>query len=399
MRGKSWSAQMSSGKNGRLNLHVGELVEVKSEAEILATLDQEGKLQSLPFMPEMLQYCGRRFRVLKRADKTCDTIRGTWRRRMRDAVHLDLRCDGQAHDGCQALCLLFWKEAWLSRAQDEEAVPIRASRPGGVVGNSTGTTTTEPRCARETVTAACRSVNEAGETVYTCQTTELVKATSPLTWWHAGQYVRDVRSGNVTLADVIRGTLIGVFNKAQVLLSRHLPARLLIHGGLKYPFIAGTLTKTPKAVLNLQPGELVEVRSKDEIVATLDSGNRNRGLLFDREMVGYCGRRMRVLSRVNRIIDERSGKMSELNSDCLILEGAYCRGGFNQFCPRGIYSFWREIWLKRVDPPLGAREGATSVGSRTSVALSMPGASNAGCMSAAEGPPCVVLSPAQEQTR
>ena len=390
---------MPSGKNGRLNLHVGELVEVKSEAEILATLDQEGKLQSLPFMPEMLQYCGRRFRVLKRADKTCDTIQGTWRRRMQDAVHLDLRCDGHAHDGCQALCLLFWKEAWLRRAQDGVAVPIRASSPSGVARNSTGTTTTAPRCTREALTAACRSVNEAGETVYMLSDDGTAEGDISPDMVARGTVRERCAVGNVTLADVIRGTLIGVFNKAQVLLSRSSARAAVDPRRSQVSVHRWNADENPQSGSQSSAGDLVEVRSKDEIVATLDSGNRNRGLLFDREMVGYCGRRMRVLSRVNRIIDERSGKMCELNSDCLILEGAYCRGGFNQFCPRGIYSFWREIWLKKVAPPLGARESATSLGSQTSVALSMPGASNAGCMSAVDGPPCAVLSPAQEQTR
>jgi len=93
-------------------------VEVLSEEEILRTLDAKGRLDALPFMPEMLQYCGKRFRVYKRADKTCDTIDNAGSRRMRGAVHLeDLRCDGAAHGGCQARCLIFWKEAWLRRVQ------------------------------------------------------------------------------------------------------------------------------------------------------------------------------------------------------------------------------------------------------------------------------------------
>jgi hypothetical protein len=333
---------------GPLNLRVGELIEVKSEAEILATLDQEGKLQSLPFMPEMLKYCGQRFLVRKRADKTCDTIQGTWRRRMQDAVHLDLRCDGGAHEGCQARCLLFWKEAWLRRVDETPLVPVGAAGPHRVMPNIAGATSAAPQCTREALLATCRSVNETGDTLYTCQTTELRNATSPLAWWHAGQYVRDVRSGNVTVARVIRGTLVGVFNKMQVFLRRYLPARLLIRGGLKYPFIGGALTKTPKALLNISAGDVVEIKSKEEIAATLDANDRNRGLLFDREMVGYCGHRARVLARVNRIIDERTRKMIEINSDCLILDGVYCRGDFNQFCPRAIYSFWREIWLKKV---------------------------------------------------
>jgi hypothetical protein len=57
-----------------LRLRVGDVVEVRSEGEILATLDENGELDAMPFMPEMLQFCGRRFRVDKVAVKTCDTI-------------------------------------------------------------------------------------------------------------------------------------------------------------------------------------------------------------------------------------------------------------------------------------------------------------------------------------
>ena len=41
----------------------GNLVEVKTPDEIIQTLDAEGALDHLPFMPEMLEFCGRRFRV------------------------------------------------------------------------------------------------------------------------------------------------------------------------------------------------------------------------------------------------------------------------------------------------------------------------------------------------
>src|SRR6185503_9144504 len=88
-------------------------VEIRSKAEILATLDKSGRFEGLPFMPEMLAFCGKRFRVYKRAHKTCDTVNKTGGRRMNAAVHLEgLRCSGEAHGGCQAACLLFWKEAW-----------------------------------------------------------------------------------------------------------------------------------------------------------------------------------------------------------------------------------------------------------------------------------------------
>jgi hypothetical protein len=100
----------------RLNLRAGELVEVRSEEEILATLDDTGALDSLPFMPEMLEYCGQQFTVYKVANKLCDTMSRSGMRRMHDAVHLaGVRCDGQAHGGCRTACLIYWKEAWHPR--------------------------------------------------------------------------------------------------------------------------------------------------------------------------------------------------------------------------------------------------------------------------------------------
>ena len=56
-----------------------------------------------------------RFRVYKRAYKTCDyTMSYPYRsRRLEGPVHLETLCDGQVHGGCQAGCLLYSKEAWL----------------------------------------------------------------------------------------------------------------------------------------------------------------------------------------------------------------------------------------------------------------------------------------------
>ena len=55
----------------------GEWVEIKSKEEILATLDQQGAKDGLPFMPEMLKFCGQRIQVFASAHKTCDTVNHT----------------------------------------------------------------------------------------------------------------------------------------------------------------------------------------------------------------------------------------------------------------------------------------------------------------------------------
>jgi hypothetical protein len=329
---------------GRLGLRVGEIVEVRSEAEILATLDARGELESLPFMPEMLQFCGRRFRVDKLAVKLCDTISSTGMYRMRNAVHLEgVRCDGQAHGGCQAGCLVYWKEAWLKRVAaagpDADPTSDRAHDPAA------------PGCTRATLLAATRKAGSTPEEErFSCQATELLRAApTPVPPWDAGQYVRDVRSGNASLLATIRALAVGVFNEYQDLSRRFLPRPLRIRGGRRLPFIDGRLERTPDGTLDLQPGELVRIKRKQEIESTLDSNNGNRGLSFDPEMLWYCGREARVLRRVERTIDERTGKLLHLKRPCIVLEGVTCRGAYHRCCPRADYPYWREIWLERVE--------------------------------------------------
>ena len=101
-----------------LNLDPGELVEVLSRKEIFDTLDSSGRYQGLTFMPEMLKYCGKRFKVLKRVNKII--VEGVGKRRMRNTVILEgVTCDGEAHGGCQRTCLLLWKKVWLKRVQND----------------------------------------------------------------------------------------------------------------------------------------------------------------------------------------------------------------------------------------------------------------------------------------
>jgi hypothetical protein len=323
-----------------LNLRAGELVEVRSAAEILSTLDADGALDALPFMPEMLQYCGKRLRVEKRADKTCDTIRtsNTWSRRMFNAVHLATsRCDGSGHGGCQAQCLIFWKEAWLKRVEDDEyaaapAAPARSAR-------------SLPVMDLERLQAATRRAGDpaTGKPAYTCQATELNRATHDLAWWDARQYFRELFSGNVGISTFVRTMGLATLNALQRL-----------RDGRQFPAVEPRCKdKTPTASLDLQPGELVRIRSKEEIFVTLNQQGRNRGLWFDVEMLPFCGRVARVKQRVDHIINEKNGEMMHFSNPCIMLEEVACGGCLSRerlFCPRAIYSYWREIWLERVVP-------------------------------------------------
>ena len=74
----------------------------------------------------------------------------------------------------------------------------------------------------------------------------------------------------------------------------------------------------------------------------------NRGLGFDAEMSRFCGQTATVQSRVERCIDEKTGRMLTMKSPCITLENVFCAGAYNANCPREFVPFWREIWLERV---------------------------------------------------
>src|SRR3954468_882721 len=150
----------------------GDLVEIRSKDEILATLDEQGCVDGLPFMPEMFQFCGKRFPVRAVAHKTCDTAHKTHKnRRLQASVHLaDLRCDGASHGGCEAACTLFWKDAWLK--------PVNK--------NAETTTNGKPlTCSESQVIASTQlPISSLGdEPCYSCQATKLFDATQSLGWW------------------------------------------------------------------------------------------------------------------------------------------------------------------------------------------------------------------------
>ena len=338
----------------RLSLKAGEWVTVRSKEEILATLDSRSRLEGMPFQPEMLAYCGQRFRVGKVAHKTCDTVHKTGSRRVANAVHLEgLRCDGSAHGGCQARCLLFWKEAWLRRVESpSKMVPMRL--PAAAMKSAV--------CMEATVWAAVVAPGSdpaQEDAVWVCQTTALPEMTRPLKWWDARQYLMDVLTGNHSPGKVLKMLAFGTFRNllrlkfAERFLLRAYDGFQRMRGGRPFPLARGILPldrPTPHQDLGLRPGEVVRVKSAQEIRSTLNVQGRNRGMWFDQEMVKHCGNRYTVEMRVDRIIDEVTGKMLTMKYPCIQLQGVTCSGECTADrlgCPRGINAYWREIWLQR----------------------------------------------------
>jgi len=360
----------SSSHRESSRLRAGQWVEVRSKEEILSTLDSQGRLDGMPFMPEMFAFCGQRFQVYKRAHKTCDTVFPVRGRRVSEAVHLDTRCDGSAHGGCQATCLLFWKDAWLKPAD------------GGSHSTRLGLENQVRQAANPAPTARCTESDvwkhtysadsESAQPIYSCQATQLPYATESLEWWDLRQYVEDYTSGNVSLWRVLCGAVYFSFlwlSRAGIGLGR--PIRWAfdhlhpLWNGAPFPRRWGNIPEgepTPTSTVDLQPGELVRIKPYKEILKTLNARNRNRGLYFDAEEVPYCGGTYRVLKRVTRIIQERTGKMLEMKTPCFILDSVICQSRYSEcrlFCPRSIYSYWREIWLEPARSVTSTTDGLT----------------------------------------
>ncbi|MEZ5564855.1 MAG: hypothetical protein R3F24_04765 [Gammaproteobacteria bacterium] len=255
---------------------VGDWVEIQSADEILKTLDSHGDTNHMPFMPEMLQFAGRRFQVSASAHKTCDTANRTGGRQLKRAVHLgNLRCDGSAHGGCQAECLLFWKTQWLKPASTDVDGP----------GNSSIEQKAEATMLANKLADNVGAVEANGVMRYRCQALQLFAATEPLAWWDVRQYWQDYRSGNASAGHVLSTLLLSwVFNM------RRLPvgyrAWVWLYGrvhqwlrGQPDPHMKGQIPAgqtTPDERSGLQVGDLVEIRSKAEIEATVNAMKRNR---------------------------------------------------------------------------------------------------------------------------
>jgi hypothetical protein len=308
---------MSSRSDSRA-LQPGDLVEVRTPAEILATLDADGALDHLPFMPEMVDFCGKRVRVARRVVKTCfsGSVSAMLTFNTNDVVTLEgLRCSGAAHDGCEKSCMIFWREAWLRRVEDGADV-----RPADIESRRQ---------------LSSRLKTSKGPTTYFCQASELLKAAHPLPRRaRFAKCLSEVRAGNCSVLDMVRCLSVWLFWRA----------RRAVRG----EYARGLRASTPVESLNLRPGETIEVKPIERIGDTLNEAGRNRGLYFSPDMRLLCGTRQQVKGRLDKIIVDGTGEMRHLKNT-VTLEGSLCGCAPIAFggCSRNEFVYWREIWLRR----------------------------------------------------
>ena len=313
---------MVSQKEPVERFNAGDWVQVKEWEEIVKTLDADGTTDGLPFMPEMLAFCGGRYQVRRYAEQSCMEAPGgyyiTRTFNEKDIVLLDgLQCTGLNHDGCQRACSIFWKSCWIRKGTDAPVL--------------------NPGVRNKLMLVNHTFKVKASPTKYFCQGTQLFAIS------------HDHRPAD-TISQIktdLRTRAVGFFSMIWLIVVPYL--RKLRNKYWGRPRLRGTLTRTPVQELGLKPGDLVEVKSRREIEATLDKEGRNRGLVCDIELMPYCGKRFKVLSRLDRMISEATGEMRTVTAT-VMLDGVPCPCAFSVGgCPRSDFSYFREIWLKKID--------------------------------------------------
>jgi hypothetical protein len=272
--------------------------------------------------------------------------------------------------------LIFWSEAWLKRVPDPSGSgPASEPRPrqpdSTAARNGGGTTLAE----QDVFAAAQQPGSPKDDPTYVCQATELPRFSKLLPWWDVRQYVEDYMSGNTDLETLARGFFY-VLSFKSIRVAGTVGNRLGLPLGLKlvdlydklqkriggspFPRKSGEIPvgqKTPACTFDVKVGDLVRIRSQEEILATLDTNNKNRGLYFDGEYVPFCGKTARVRSEVSRIVDERTGKLLHFKTRAFTLDNVWCQAHYSDrrmFCPRAIYAYWREAWLEPIAPEAAA---------------------------------------------
>jgi hypothetical protein len=299
----------------------GDPVEVRSWAEIAATLDDRGCLEQLPFMPEMLAMCGKRARVFRCVHRLFDYRKTRRMRHMDGAVLLvGAVCDGSHHGGCEAACHTIWKAAWLRR--------VEGSTGGAPPASSSLAATADPTKVLQFGTQGPR---------YICQLTQLNSASQPLGRSGTANFLRPLVAGNVTPVAFAVAVLTYLFNELQRL-----------RGGYSFPeFEPPTREGTRREEPLLQAGDRVLVRSSAEIRVTLNEKLEHRGMGFEPDMLKHCGHRHCVEAQVRKLIDIVSGEMRTLQTPAYMLRHVHFSGERQFFNAQYEPLFWRSAWLQR----------------------------------------------------
>jgi len=99
-----------------------------------------------------------------------------------------------------------------------------------------------------------------------------------------------------------------------------------------------------------RPGDVVQVRTKEEIAATLDADGAHGGLPYMAEMDSYTGKTFRVHRRIDKINDMRHKTGLRRMRNAVTLTDVRCSGADHGGCQAECQILWKDAWLKRLQP-------------------------------------------------
>jgi len=129
-------------------------------------------------------------------------------------------------------------------------------------------------------------------------------------------------------------------------------------------------------VRRLQRGDLVEVRTAQAILATLDELGQLDALPLMPEMVPYCGRRFTVERRASKVCDTIAYSGSLDMTDSVLLDDLRCNGGGHGGCQAECRLYWKEAWLRPVGPDDAPSEPPDAEATERLLLLATANASN-----------------------
>jgi hypothetical protein len=152
---------------------------------------------------------------------------------------------------------------------------------------------TTPSCDTGLEELRARLKVKSDDTHYYCQSTELSKATEAFPGRHKFWWVRipfrEIRNGDRSVSELLKLFVLKYWQRL----------RLAVNSET----LRGPHKRAPSESLDLQPDDLVRVKSRVEIVQTMDHNERNRGLSLSHEMMRCCRAVAEVRYRVDRLID------------------------------------------------------------------------------------------------
>lgn len=146
--------------------------------------------------------------------------------------------------------------------------------------------------------------------------------------------------------------------RVAILLSRNMDPRLKrfikkilkrwTKKGSKKPGVSNTISdaEIQEQTPLFRPGDIVRVRSLEQIKASLNSNDRLKGCRFMPEMERYCGTIQRVYKPIERYLNECDYTV-RTSKGLVLLENVFCEGVASAGrCDRSCFYFWRIEWLE-----------------------------------------------------